>query len=268
MSGAVEAGPERAFARARALMPPEIVERIPPGRAVGGYLDLLTDGCAPESTGPTQDLMTTRLVPQIYERYWRPALGRVAKGITGPGMAEEVRIARLMMALSPGDAVLDVACGPGNFAREFARGVGAEGLVVGIDTSPTMLERAAAELEASGLGNLALLRGDVARLPFRDGSFDAVCCFAALHLFAEPFEAIGEMTRVMAPGGRLALMTSVRRELTLPALKPLFQRASGIRIFESEEIVAALQALGYVDIHQRLAGMVQFVGATLGPARG
>ena len=158
--------------------------------------------------------MTTSLVPAIYERYWRPALTRVAKGLTGPGMAEEVRIARLLLGLSPGDLVLDVACGPGNFSREFAKAVGEEGLVVGIDASRTMLARGAAELVAAGLPNLALIRGDATALPFGDGTFDAVCCFAALHLFADPFAGLDEMRRVLRPGGRIALMTSVRRKVT------------------------------------------------------
>src|SRR5918996_3321899 len=148
-----------ALERARGLL----VERAAAKAAAdglneAGYLDLLEEEL--ESTGVTQDLMVTRLVPAIYERYWRPALGRVAKGITGPGMAEEIRIARLLLGLGEGDKVLDVACGPGNFSREFARAVGPEGLVVGIDASPTMLERAGEELRKSDLANLVLIRGD------------------------------------------------------------------------------------------------------------
>ena len=74
---------------------------------------------------------------------------------------------------------------------------------------------------------------------------------------------IGEIRRALRPGGRIALMTSVRRELTLRPLKPLLERASGMRLFEGEEIVAALERRGFVGIHRRLSGMVQFVGGRL-----
>jgi SAM-dependent methyltransferase len=251
--------PPRALERVRELLGDEPAARVRLNEA--GYVDLLEREL--ESTGVTQDLMVTRPVPAIYERYWRPALGRVAKGLTGPGMAEEIRIARLLLGLGEGDVVLDVACGPGNFSREFARAVGPDGLVVGIDASTTMLERGAEELRKSDPGNLVLIRGDATRLPFRDASFDACCCFAALHLFPEPFAALHEMRRALRPGGRIALMTSVRRELTLRPLKPVLERASGMRIFEGDEIVAALERCGFTGIHRRVSGMVQFVGGRL-----
>jgi len=235
------------------------------------YLDLLGDTEAEEAdgsdvpgTGLTQALMRTRIVPAVYERWWRPGLARVAKGVTGPGMAEEVRIARLLMGLSRGDTVLDVACGPGNFSREFARDAGPSGLVVGLDGSRTMLERGAADMERSGLDNLALVRGGATALPFADGAFDGVCCFAAIHLFADPYVALDEMTRVLRPGGRIALMSSVRRQLTVRPLKPLIELTSGMRLFEPGELTGALNDRGFSDVHQRLAGMVQFVGGRRG----
>ncbi len=228
------------------------------------YLDLIEGEL--ESTGPTQDLMRSTLVPRIYERYWRPALGQVAKGVRGPGMEEEIRIARLLLGLSPGDRVLDIACGPGNFSRAFASAVGESGLVVGLDASRTMLERGAEDLRRSGLGNLVLVRGDATALPFVDGSFDAVCCFAALHLFADPLAGLDEMTRVLEPGGRIALMTSVQRQLAPRGpLKPLAERISGMRVFGQQEIVEALQQRGFDELHQRLSGLVQFVGGRLAP---
>ena len=227
-----------------------------------GYLDLL-GAEAPESTGITQDLMLTRLVPTIYERWWRPALARAVKGVTGPGMSEEVRIARLFLGLTSGDRVLDVACGPGNFSREFAKAVGSDGVVVGIDASETMLARGAEETEKTGSRNLVLVRGDATALPFNDGTFDCTCCFAALHLFADPFAGLDEMRRVLAPGGRIALMTSIRRQVTVRPMKPVVERLSGMRVFEPDEITSALADRGFIDVRQRVSGLVQFVGGRL-----
>ncbi|MGH2954752.1 MAG: methyltransferase domain-containing protein [Solirubrobacterales bacterium] len=253
---------EKALDRARALLSDRWAALArQPGRTRSGYLNLLDAEL--DSTGVAQNLMVTRLVPTIYERYWRPALGRVVKGVTGPGMAEEVRIARLLLGLGEDDTVLDLACGPGNFSREFARAVGPGGLVIGLDVSQTMLERGAMDTRRSGIENLAFLRADATALPFRDGVFDGACCFAALHLFAEPFAGLDEMTRVLRPGGRIALMTSVRRQLTLRPLKPLIERGSGMRVFEADEVTGALAERGFEGIHQRLAGVVQFVGGRL-----
>jgi ubiquinone/menaquinone biosynthesis C-methylase UbiE len=227
-----------------------------------GYLDLLGSD-APDSTGVTQNLMLTRAVPVIYERWWRPTLAWAAKGLTGPGMAEEVRIARLFLGLGHGDRVLDVACGPANFSRAFARAAGDDGLVVGIDASPTMLARGAEDTRKAGIENLALIRGDATVLPFADSSFDCVCCFAALHLFADPFDAIDEMRRVLAPGGRIAIMTSIRRPVTVKPMKPVVERLSGMRVFEPDEITEALAERGFEGVRRRVSGLVQFVGGRL-----
>ncbi len=258
--GAATRTPEDARERALSLLRPDLRKRAE--LTAEGYFDLL-GGEEPESTGATQDLMRTRAVPFVYERWWRPALGRAFKGFTGPGMDEEMRIARLLLGLSAGKTVLDVACGPGNFTRSFGRTIGEEGLAVGIDASPTMLARGARDLVRDRARNVVLMRGDAAALPFRNETFDAACCFAALHLFAEPHAALADMTRVLAPGGRIAIMTSVRRQVTLPPLKPLIERASGMQVFEHEEIVARLHELGFADVHQRVSGLVQFVGGRL-----
>jgi ubiquinone/menaquinone biosynthesis C-methylase UbiE len=126
-----------------------------------------------------------------------------------------------------------------------------------------MLTRGVEELTRSSVGNLALVRGDATALPFRDATFDGSCCFAALHLFAEPFDALDEMTRVLRPGGRIAIMTSIRRPVAPSPLKSTIERASGMRLFEPDEIVQALQQRGFANVRQRIAGMVQFVGGRL-----
>jgi SAM-dependent methyltransferase len=249
-----------ALERARPLLTPEARERA---RVVDGYLDVL-GGAAPESTGLTQDLMLSRVVPRIYERWWRPALGRVAKGVFGPGMGDEHRIARLLLALSPGDGVLDVACGTGNFTREFARSVGPDGLAVGIDVSETMLKRAVRDTRDAGLQQVAYVRGDAVELPFVDKAFDAVSCFAALHLFDDPMRALDRMTAVLTPGGRIAIFTSVRGHSgPLRTLDGWMGARSGMRMFEHDELVDALLERGFTDVRRRATGFTQFVGGRL-----
>lgn len=254
-----------ALERVLALLRREARPRDPEAAARAGYLDLLGDA-EPGATGPAQRLMLTRAVPTIYERWWRPALGRVAKGVLGPAMAEEHRIARLLLGLGRGDGALDVACGPGNFTRDFAHRVGEEGLAVGIDASPTMLTRAVDDTP-DPYGNTAYIRGDAVDLPFRDASFDAVCCFAALHLFADPFAALDSMTRVLNPGGRIAIFTSCRtRSAPLRTVDGLMGARSGMRMFEHDEITGALADRGYGDVAQRVTGLTQFVGGRLASA--
>src|SRR5918992_3453913 len=125
-----------------------------------------------------------------------------------------------------------------------------------------MLARAVADTTEAGLlDRIAYVRGDASELPFLDASFDGVCCFAALHLFADPMRALDRMTEVLTPGGRIAIFTSAQGRTAL--MRPwvgLAGRGSGMRVFEQGEIVRALEARGYVEVQQRLAGVTQFVG--------
>lgn len=233
-------------------------------RHPAGYLDLL-GGEGPASTGAIQDFMLSGFVPRIYERWWRPTLGRAMKGPLGPDMAGEHRIAKKLLDLSSGDAVLDVAAGPGNFTRDFARTVGPSGIAVGIDVSETMLTKAVSETSAPELAaQTAYVRGDAQELPFVDGVFDGVCCFAALHLFADPSRALDRMTQVLAPGGRIAILTSTRgRSVGLRTWETMATARSGARLFERDEVVRGLERRGFADVRQRLAGVTQFVGGVL-----
>ena len=109
----------------------------------------------------------------------------------------------------PGDRVLDAACGPGTYALRFAPRVRA---VVGLDYTPAMLGKARATAAQAGLNNVTFSRGDVTAIPFRTGSFAVVTCGFSIHHLLEPAEAIGEFARVLAPGGRLALMDIIVAE--------------------------------------------------------
>ena len=118
-----------------------------------------------------------------------------------------------------------------------------------------MLARAVAE------PNVAYLRGDAADLPFRDRTFDAVCCFATLYLVAEPMRALDEIARVLAPGGKVAVLSSCNRgPLPTTLTNAIVRSVSGVRVFGRDELTHALRERGLVGLQQHVAGWGQFVG--------
>ncbi|HEX6460131.1 MAG TPA: methyltransferase domain-containing protein [Thermoleophilaceae bacterium] len=238
------------------LIQPSKLPAVPHVEA--GYLDLLGEERVAGSH-PGQQLMESTGLALIYERLWRPVLGRLLMGAVGPGMDDERKIAAEMLELAPGDLVLDVGCGPGNFARSFADEVEDDGLVVGLDASGAMLARAVRETAS---GSVCYVRGNASDLPFEDESFDAVCCFAALYLIEDPMGAIDEIARVLRPDGRVAILTSVNRGLLPTALANAFARPlTGVRIFGRHDITRALERRGLMRPAQRVSGLAQFVSA-------
>jgi ubiquinone/menaquinone biosynthesis C-methylase UbiE len=217
------------------------------------YVDVLGDD-DPTRGGLGPQAMISSVVPRIYERLWRPLFAPLLMA----GRRDERAMALGMLELSPGDSVLDVGCGPGNFTRAFARAA-FDGLVVGLDASRAMLDQAVREQNPP---NVRYMRADAAALPFPDASFDAVCCFAALYFIARPLDAIDEMVRVLAPGGRLALLASVSRG-PLPAgvSDAVIRTATGTRVFGRDALTGALAERGLTAIEQHVAGLAQFVSA-------
>jgi ubiquinone/menaquinone biosynthesis C-methylase UbiE len=106
--------------------------------------------------------------------------------------------------LAPGSRVLDAGCGGGGMTRLLAEAVGPGGEVVGLDTSPQMLEWAKTQAENANLaGRIKFQEGDVRALPFEDASFDLVWCSRVIHGLNDQLAGVRELARVVRPGGRL-----------------------------------------------------------------
>ena len=100
--------------------------------------------------------------------------------------------------------VLEVAIGTGRNLPSYPAGV----TVTGIELSPAML--AVARQRAAGLSrDVDLREGDAEHLSFDDASFDTVVCALSLCTIPSPAAAVGEMRRVLAPGGRLLLLDHI-----------------------------------------------------------
>lgn len=97
----------------------------------------------------------------------------------------------------PARHILDVGCGTGDLTARMRAELRPD-LVAGCDFSAGMLEQARARS-----GAVRWLQGDATKLPFDDGTFDAVVSTEAFHWFPDPNAALREFGRVLAPGGRL-----------------------------------------------------------------
>ena len=104
----------------------------------------------------------------------------------------------------PGDRVLDVATGTGMVAEAMVRRYGCD--VVGLDQSSEMLSGAQAKLDADTAlaDRIELVRGEAESLPFADGEFDHLTFTYLLRYVADPGATVGELARVVKPGGRIA----------------------------------------------------------------
>jgi ubiquinone/menaquinone biosynthesis C-methylase UbiE len=111
-----------------------------------------------------------------------------------------------LLDIAPGEHVLDVGCGSGAVTREIARRVGSGGLAVGLDPSSELLAVARRLAQEAGLGDRVDFReGEALRLPFPDGSFDAVLCVTVLSHVPRGEAAVPELVRVLRPEGRLGV---------------------------------------------------------------
>ena len=105
--------------------------------------------------------------------------------------------------LEPGQVVLDLGCGAGTDLLVAAQMVGPQGHAIGVDMTPTMLERARASAGEMGLDNVELHECMIESLPVPDASVDVVISNGVIDLVPDKDAVFSEIDRVLPPGGRL-----------------------------------------------------------------
>ena len=117
-------------------------------------------------------------------------------------------IARLA-DLPVGASVLDIPCGGGLAFRGLSTGQAVQ--YVAADISPYMLQRARREAARRGVHDaIEFVEADVTALQFADASFDLCVTYNGLHCLPDPRAALGELSRVLRPGGTLRGTSCVR----------------------------------------------------------
>ena len=164
---------------------------------------------------------------------------------------DEQVAARFAAAL--GDAgrgdLIDVACGPGVVTAAIAPRAAS---VVAFDATEEMLDKARARCAKAGLANVAFERGNAESLPFDDARFDGAVTRLAIHHFADPQRALGEMFRILRPGGVAVIVDVVSSEnAEESALQNAIERLrdpSHVRMLPASELDARVASAGFAAI--------------------
>ena len=125
------------------------------------------------------------------------------------------------LQLTGHERVLDLCTGTADLAIAARRARPAAARIVGIDFSSAMLEVGKAKVDAGGLSpSIALVRGDATRIPLGEGGVQGVTIGFGIRNVEKPDVACAEMHRVLAPGGRLAVLEFAIP--TAPVVRPLY----------------------------------------------
>jgi len=135
------------------------------------------------------------------------------------------RLAVMAARVRPGNDILDLAGGTGDLGRLFARRTGAHGRVIISDINGDMLRVGRDRLlDEGGPDNVSMAQANAELLPFPDRSFDVVSIAFGLRNVTNKDAALGEMYRVLRPGGRALVLEF--SELQLRALRPAYDAFS------------------------------------------
>ena len=180
-------------------------------------------GCAAGEDAPSADIREV-----VRQTYAAAALGAQSPGTTDAGgtqvfgsalygedsseLAEATVAASLgcgvptaVAELLEGEIVLDLGSGAGTDVLISARRVGPTGRAIGVDMTDEMLELARANAAAAGVSNVEFVKGYLEELPLPDASVDVIISNCVINLAVDKRPVIAEASRVLRPGGRVAV---------------------------------------------------------------
>lgn len=157
------------------------------------------------------------------------------------------------LRLASGHAALDIGCGTGEDVIAMAALVGPDGRAVGLDASEAMVSEASQRHHQ--VANVSFQQGDAQRLPFESETFEACRCERTLQHLDDPDRVVGEIARVLKPGGRVALIEPDWEGLLIAGADPRLSRViweRRLEAFRQPRVGRTLRALlsqhGFDDI--------------------
>lgn len=176
--------------------------------------------------------------------------------------------------LAPGERVLDLGSGGGIDVLLSARRVGPTGFVYGVDMTDEMLELARSNAESAGANNVEFRKGTIEDIPLGAATVDVVISNCVINLSVDKPRVIGEMYRVLAPGGRIGISDVVAEDHLTQADRT--ERGSYVGCIAGAlsrvEYLELLAAAGFIEasvtfIHEAADGMHAAIVKATKPVR-
>jgi arsenite methyltransferase len=155
-----------------------------------------------------------------------------------------------LATLQPGQTVLDLGSGGGIDCFLAAKRVGPNGRVIGVDMTPSMLDRARVNKEKLGADNVEFRLGEIEHLPVADNSVDVIISNCVINLSPDKPQVFREAYRALKPGGTLAV-SDIATDGPLPAeIKASLSAWAGCvaGALEAQEYINGLIAAGFEDV--------------------
>ena len=152
--------------------------------------------------------------------------------------------------LEAGQTVVDLGSGAGLDAFVARRVVGASGRVIGVDFVPEMVEKARANAQKLGVGNVAFVEGAIEDLPLGEQTADVVLSNCVLNLVPDKERAFAEMYRVLRPGGHFCVSDIVTDGALPDAVRRSAELYAGCvaGAIDEAEYLGQLERTGFVDV--------------------
>jgi arsenite methyltransferase len=148
-----------------------------------------------------------------------------------------------------GDVVLDIGSGAGMDALLAARLVGPAGKVIGLDMTPEMIAKATRNAERAGATNVEFRLGDAEQMPVPDASIDWVISNCVINLAPDKRKVFGEITRVLKPGGRVAISDILTGDLPQAIRQGLAAWATCVGgAISEDEYLGIMREVGLSDV--------------------
>ncbi len=168
----------------------------------------------------------------------------------------------------PGETVLDLGSGAGIDAFLAARAVGPSGRVIGVDMTPSMIDRARANAAREGFANVEFRLGEIEHLPVADGTVDLIISNCVVNLSPEKAQVFRDAHRALRPGGRLLVSDLVLLEPLPEKVRASVEAYVGCVAGASlkEEYLGLIRAAGFTDVtivrESRYGGDIAAPGAS------